>query len=411
MTFEQGGRCTLARTNSRNRSEHFGIEQADRLLHLYVIGKTGVGKTTLLETLIIQDIEAGRGCALIDPHGDLVERVARRALASRPDDVIYVDVPNPLQPYSYNPLSRVSVDKRPLVASGLMEVFKKMWGDAWGVRMEHILRNALLTLLEQPAATVPDILRLFVDKAFLRQSMERVTNLQVKQFWKTEFDKYSFRQRPEAIAPIQNKVGAFLSDPRIHRIIAGDGVPIRLRSVMDDGRVLLINLAKGKIGDDSAGLLGGLFVTALGLAAYSRADIPEERRRPFFIYIDEFQNFTTLSVANMLSELRKFHVGMVLAHQYLHQLEPDIRHAVLGNAGTLISFRLGPEDAAFIAREFAPNFEPLDLMNLPNHDIYIKLMIDGTPSKPFSATTFPPSSVRGHMRDIRPAPLRREGRQ
>jgi hypothetical protein len=273
MTSEHDGRCTLARTNSRNRSNQFGIEQADRLLHLYVIGKTGVGKTTLLETLIIQDIEAGRGCALIDPHGDLVERVARRALASRPHDTIYVDVPNPLQPYSYNPLSRVSVDKRPLVASGLMEVFEKMWGDAWGVRMEHILRNALLTLLEQPAATVPDILRLFVDKAFLRQSMERVTNLQVKQFWKTEFDKYSFRQRPEAIAPIQNKVGAFLSDPRIHRIVAGDGIPIRLRSVMDEGKVLLINLAKGKIGDDSAGLLGGLFVTALGLAAYSRADI------------------------------------------------------------------------------------------------------------------------------------------
>jgi hypothetical protein len=274
-----------------------------------------------------------------------------------------------------------------------MEVLKKMWGDAWGVRMEHILRNALLTLLEQPAATIPDILRLFSDKTFLRQAVDRVTNPQVKQFWKTEFEKYSFRQLPEAIAPIQNKIGAFLSDPRVHRIVAGDGKQIRLRSIMDQGKVLLINLAKGKIGDDSSNLLGGLFVTSMGLAAYSRADMPEEKRRPFFIYIDEFQNFTTLSIANMLSELRKFRVGMVLAHQYLHQLDPAIRHAVLGNAGTLISFRLGPEDAAMIAREFAPVFEPLDLMNLPNHDIYIKLMIDGTPSPPFSATTLPPSAI------------------
>jgi DNA helicase HerA-like ATPase len=384
---------TLARINSRNRLAQFGIRQGDRLSHVYVIGKTGVGKTTLLENMIVQDIIADRGCALIDPHGDIVDRVALRVPGWRRRDVVHVNAPDPNQPYSYNPLSRISADKRPLVASGLMEVFKKMWDDAWGVRMEHILRNALLTLLEQPNANMGDILRLFTDKTFLHDAVARVTNPQVKQFWKTEFEKYSFRQRPEALAPIQNKIGAFLSDPRIHRIVAGEGIPIRLRSIMDEGKVLLINLAKGKIGDDSANVLGGLFVTALGLAAYSRADISEEQRRPFFIYIDEFQNFTTLSIANMLSELRKFRVGMVLAHQYLHQLDPDIQHAVLGNAGTLISFRLGPEDAAFIAREFAPTFEPLDFMNLPNHDIYIKLMIDGTPSKPFSATTLPPSSI------------------
>jgi hypothetical protein len=242
-----------------------------------------------------------------------------------------------------------------------MEVLKKMWGDAWGVRMEHILRNALFALLEQPAATLPDILRLFNDKAFLRDAIARTTNPQVRQFWKGEFEKYSFRQRPKAIAPIQNKIGAFLSDPRIRHIGAGDGEPSRLRSIMDEGKVLLINLTKGRIGNDSANLLGGSFVTFLGLAAHSRADIPEGQRQPFFVYIDEFQNFTTLSIANMLSELRKFRVGMVLAHQYLHQLDPDIRHAALGNVGTLISFRFGPEDAAFIAREFAPDFEWLDL--------------------------------------------------
>ena len=383
----------LAQIDFRNRVDQFGIMKDDRLSHVYIIGKTGVGKTTLIQNIVTQDIMAGRGCALIDPHGDLVNRVALGIPERRQKDLIYVNVPDPNQPYSYNPLARVSAERRPLVASGLMEVFKKMWSDAWGVRMEHILRNALLTLLEQPKANMADILRLFSDKTFLHEAVGRVTNPQVKQFWKTEFEKYSFRQRPEALAPIQNKLGAFLSDPRIYRIVAGDGVPIRLRSIMDEGKVLLINLAKGKIGDDSANVLGGLFVTALGLAAYSRADIPEERRRPFFIYIDEFQNFTTLSIANMLSELRKFRVGMVLAHQYLHQLDPDIQHAVLGNVGTLISFRLGPEDASVIAREFAPAFEPLDFMNLPNHDIYIKLMIDGTPSKPFSATTLPPSAI------------------
>lgn len=382
----------LARTNTRDRHFPFGIKQADRLSHIYVIGKTGVGKTTLLENLIMQDIFAGRGCALIDPHGDLVERVAERVPESRKNDLVYLNVPDSGQPYTYNPLSHVSAEKQSLVASGLMEVFKKMWGDSWGVRMEHILRNALLTLLEQPRATVPDILRLFTDKDYRRQAVARVANDQVKQFWKTEFEKYNFRQMPEALSPIQNKVGAFLSDPRIHRIVAGSGTPIRLRSIMDGGKMLLVNLAKGKIGGDSAGVLGGLFVTSLGLAAYSRSDIPEEKRRPFFIYIDEFQNFTTLSIANMLSELRKFRVGMVLAHQYLAQLDPDIRHAVLGNAGTLIAFRVGPEDALLLSREFEPVFTPLDIMNLPNRDIYVKLMIDGMPSKPFSATTLPPTS-------------------
>ena len=379
----------LARTNARGRYLPFSIKQADRLFHLYVIGKTGVGKTTLLENLIIQDIDAGRGCALIDPHGDLVERVASRVPAWRGEDLVYLDVPDPGQPYSYNPLARVSADKQALVASGLMEVFKKMWGDAWGVRMEHILRNALLTLLEQPRATIPDILRLFADKDYRRQAIACVTNEQVKLFWKTEFEQYNIRQRPEALAPIQNKVGAFLSDRRIQRIVAGPGKPLRLRSIMDEGKVLLINLAKGKIGDDSSSILGGLFVTALGLAAYSRADTPEAQRRAFFIYIDEFQNFTTLSIANMLSELRKYRVGMILAHQYLAQLDPDIRHAVLGNAGTLITFRVGPEDAILLAREFDPLFTPLDLMNLPNYEIYLKLMIDGTPSPPFSASTMP----------------------
>lgn len=384
----------VARTNGRRPFKTFGVKQADRLSHMYVIGKTGVGKTTLLESLLLQDIHEGRGCVLIDPHGDFVERVHARIPEHRRDDTIYFDVPDPAQPYSYNPLTRVSADKRPLVASGVLDICKKMWADAWGVRMEHIFRNAVLALLDQPSATLPDILTLLTDKHFRAQVVGNIQNEQVLKFWKEEFPQYSWRYQADAIAPIQNKVGAFLSDPKLYRVLTRADGQLRLRSIMDRGKVLLVNLAKGTIGEDSSGLLGGLLVTSIGLAAYSRADMPEEKRRPFFVFVDEFQNFTTLSLANMLSELRKFGVGMVLAHQYLEQLDPTIRSAVLGNAATMISFRVGAEDASFIAREFAPVFGPIDLMSLPNHDIYLKLMIDGTPSRPFSATTLPPEHLQ-----------------
>ncbi len=383
----------FARSNHRDPFRPIGIKQDDRLSHLYVIGKTGVGKTTLLETLIAQDIVHGRGCALIDPHGDFVERVAKRIPAHRQSDVIFFDVPDASQPYGYNPFARVSAGLRPLVASGILDVFKKMWGDAWGARMEHILRNAILALLDQPVASMPDILHMLTDKDFRWQALRHIQNQQVKTFWRNEFPKYSFRYQADGIAPIQNKVGAFLADPTLRRILTREDGQLRMRTILDEGKILLVNLSKGKIGEDSSSLLGGLLVTSLGLAAFSRANIEEATRRPFFVYIDEFQNFTTLALANMLSELRKFGVGAVLAHQYLHQLDPDIRHAVLGNAGTIISFRLGAEDAGFIAREFAPVFDPVDLISLPNHDIFLKLMIDGTPSKPFSATTLLPENL------------------
>ena len=357
---------------------------------MYVIGKTGTGKTTLLETLIRQDIEAGRGCALIDPHGDLVERIAATIPSHRASEIIYLNVPDPAQPFGYNPLLHVSASLRPLVASGLIDVFKKMWADAWGVRMEHILRNALLALLDQPKAALPDILSILNSRPFRLEALAHVENEQVKSFWRDEFPKYSFRNQADGIAPIQNKVGAFLADPKLRRILVPEsGGGLRLREVMDRGQVLLVNLSMGRIGTDSAALLGALIVTSLGSAAFSRAHQAAAVRRPFFLYVDEFQSFTTLALASMLSELRKFGVGMVMAHQYLQQLDPDIAHAVLGNAGTLISFRLGAYDAGLIAKEFEPVFAPVDLLNLPNHHIYLKLMIDGMPSKPFSATTLP----------------------
>jgi hypothetical protein len=373
----------FARANFRNWNTPFGITRSDRLSHMYVIGKTGTGKSTLLETLIRQDIASGEGAAVLDPHGDLVARIARSVPEHRKDDVIYFNVPDPSQPYGYNPLKRVVADKRPLAASGLLEVFKKMWADAWGPRMEHILRNALLALMDYPQATLPDVLRLLRDSGFRKSVAQAVSNPQVREFWLKEFENYPPRLRAEASVPLQNKVGAFLSSPILHRIVTEPEKTIHIRKMMDEGKILLVNLAKGQIGEDSSGLLGGLLITTIGLAAFSRAEIPEEKRRDFYVYVDEFQNFTTLSVANMIAELRKYRVGLVLANQYLHQLDPDIRHAVLGNAGTLISFRLGGKDAPYIAQELAPKFKDIDLMTLPNHHIYLKLMIDGTPSQPF----------------------------
>lgn len=316
----------FARTNARRPFRGVGIKQSDRLSHTYVIGKTGVGKTTLLERLLSQDIANGNGCALIDPHGDFVERVAARLPSGRKHDVIYVNITDDAQPFGYNPLSRVKPEMRSLVASGVMDVLKKMWADAWGVRMEHILRNALLALLDQPSATLGDILPLLNDKTFRTQVLSRVANDQVRQFWQLEYERYSFRYRADAIAPILNKVGAFLADPRLNRIFTRSDGRLRLRSIMDEGKVLLVNLAKGKIGEDSAALLGGLLVTSLGLAAYSRADIPEKRRRPFFIYVDEFQNFTTLAIANKRPEtfamLRCFPPGTICSHKFNHHIFP-----------------------------------------------------------------------------------------
>ena len=346
----------------------------------------------MLERLVLSDIEAGEGLVLVDPHGDLVERIVARVPEHRKGDVIFLDVPTSGQPYGYNPLKRVASEKRPLAASGLLEVFEKMWPEAWGVRMEHIFRNALLALLDQPQATLPDILRLFSDKAFRKEVIRNIKNPQVREFWEHEYEKYTDRMRSDGIAPIQNKIGAFLANPTLYRILTAPEKPINIRRIMDEGKILLVNLAKGQIGEDASSLLGGLLVTTIGLAAFSRQETDAASRRPFYCYLDEFQNFTTLSMANMFSELRKYRVGMIVVHQYLYQLDPAVQYAVLGNTGTLISFRLGPKDASFIGLELQEKFTPLDLMNLPNYRIYLKLMIDGTPSIPFSAETLAPEA-------------------
>ncbi len=378
----------FARTYYRHRRDLFGIRRRDRLFHTYIIGKTGTGKSTLLETLILQDIHNGEGLTLIDPHGDLVERVAAAIPEHRRQDVIYFDLTDPHQPYGYNPLKHVAPAYRSLAASGLLEALHKLWGDkAWGQRLEYILRNALLALLEQPRADLTDVLRLLRDDAYREELVATLQDGPVKDFWQHEYAGYAPRYRADAIAPIQSKIGAFLADPVLRRVLTKPDRPLHLRKIMDDGKILLINLSKGVLGSDSAAMLGALLVTTLGLAAFSRADSAPATRRPHWLYMDEFQSFTTLSIADMLSELRKYNVGLTMAHQYLTQLQPDVRDAVIGNAGTLIAFRLGGHDAPLIAREFRPSFSTDDLVNLPNHHIYLRLMIGGAPSQPFSALT------------------------
>lgn len=379
----------FAETNARNTFTRFGIKQSDRLSHMYVIGKTGVGKSTLLETLARQDVEYGRGFCLIDPHGDLAERM-KEIVEKSGRSFIYLDAAKPNQPYGYNPLRKVAADKIPLAVSGLLDAMKKLWSFAWGVRMEHVLRNSLYALIERDGSVLPDILRLYADKSFRQTVVRGIRNDTVRRFWLDEFEKYPDLKRAEAVAPIQNKLGALLTDPRLYRALVAPEIPISFRAHMDNGEILIVNLAKGRLGQDSANVLGSMLASTIGLAALSRAETPTSERRPYYLYVDEFQSFTTLAFANMMPELRKYGVGLILAHQYLHQLEDEVRHSVLGNTGTLISFRLGPEDAAVISREMQPSFDVLDMLSLPNYNFYVKLMIDGTPSGAFSGRLMPP---------------------
>jgi hypothetical protein len=390
----------FAKVDFRRDHRTFGIKNEDRFSHVYIIGKTGTGKSTLIETMALQDLELGNSFALVDPHGELVERVAARIPTARQADTIYFNPSDPAQPYGYNPLRQVRPDFISLAASGLMEVLKKMWVDSWGVRMEHILRNALFALLEQPDATLRDVLRLLSDRTYRQYICQSLKNHTVRNFLENEFERFTFGYRADGIAPIQNKIGAFLADPVLNGVLTAPDEDLHVRRIMDEGKVLLVNLAKGRLGEDSSSLLGGLLVTTIGLAAFSRADIAPETRRPFYVYVDEFQSFTTLALVNMFSELRKYRVGFTVAHQYLHQLEPEIRHAVFGNVGTIISFRVGAEDAPYIVEEFHELYEKIDFLQLPNYRTYMKLMIDGTPSKPFSAATLAPIRRSGLKRGV-----------
>jgi len=362
---------------------------------MYIIGQTGTGKSTLLENLMLQDLEANSGFAFLDPHGDTVERLVAALPESKRKDVVYLNAPDQSGAVGFNPLESVPVDQRPLAASGIIEAFRNVWGQWWGPRLEHLFRNALLTLLDQPEATLADLPRLFADERFRREAITNITHPAVRDFWVQEYEKSSASSRNEALGPLRNKLGAFLSQPILYRILTVRKSSFDCRKIMDAGQILLVNLSKGRLGADACALLGSLLVTRLGLAALSRSDVAESERRNFWLYLDEFHSFTTLSVAGMLSELRKYRLGLILAHQYVAQVAPEVREAVFGNVGTLILFRVGPVDARFLEKYVVPELDELDLMRLPNYHMYARLMVDGAPALPFSAKTLPSFARRG----------------
>ncbi len=384
----------FAKTNFRNREVPFGIRRDDRRRHMYVIGKTGMGKTTLIENMVVQDIMNGHGVAFVDPHGDSVEKILNYIPANRINDVIYLNPADVDFPIAFNPLEAVDPKHKHLVASGLMGVFTKIWAGVWSPRMEYILQNTILALLDSPGNTMLGVARMYVDKAYRKKIVDNIKDPVVKSFWVDEFANYQDKFRTEAVAPIQNKVGQFLSNAIIRNIVGQTKSTIDMRKIMDEKKILLLNLSKGRIGEDSSALLGAMIITKLQLAAMSRVDVPEEERPDFYLYVDEFQNFATESFASILSEARKYRLNLIVAHQYIGQLVQDkntiVRDAIFGNVGTMITFRVGADDAEFLEKEFEPVFTMNDLVNLSKYSIYLKLMINGVASNPFSATTLPP---------------------
>lgn len=380
----------FAKTNFRNQERVFGIKTDDRRRHMYIIGKTGMGKTNLLENLVVQDIRNGHGVCYIDPHGDTAEKLLKAVPSHRINDVIYLNPADQNYPLAFNVMESVDPDYRHLVASGLIGVFKKIWADSWGPRLEYILRNAILALLEYPGSTLLGVTRILVDKKYRERVVEKVTDPVIRQFWVDEFPKWSDKVLQEVVSPIQNKVGQFLSSSLIRNIVGQTQSSFDIRDIMDSQKILILNLSKGRIGEDNSALLGAMMITKIQLAAMGRVDIEEDTRKDFYLYVDEFQNFATESFANILSEARKYRLNLILANQYITQIDEKVRDAIFGNAGTIISFRVGAMDAEFLEKEFAPVFVQNDIVNLPKYNIYLKLMIDGIAGDAFSATTLPP---------------------
>ena len=380
----------FAETNFRGERKRFGIKTDDRRRHMYIIGKTGMGKTTTLENLIISDIRAGRGVGVVDPHGDLAEKILDFIPADRINDVVYFNPADLDWPIAFNILESIDPRYKHLVASGMMGVFKKIWPDVWSARMEYILNNTILALLDCPGSTMLGINRMLADKDYRKKVILKLKDPVVKAFWVDEFAKYNERFATEAIAPIQNKVGQFLSASIVRNIVGQVKSTIDMREIMDSQKIFIMNLAKGRIGEDASALLGNMLVTRIQLAAMGRVDIPEPQRKDFYLYVDEFQNFATLSFANILSEARKYRLNLILAHQYIEQLAEEVAAAVFGNVGTIVAFRIGAADAEVLEKEFSPTFTSEDLVNLTKYDTYMKLMINGVSSTPFSASGLPP---------------------
>ncbi|MBZ1349005.1 MAG: type IV secretion system DNA-binding domain-containing protein [Candidatus Liptonbacteria bacterium] len=379
----------FAETNFRNKHVRFGIKRSDRRQHMYLIGRTGVGKTKMMENMIINDIRNGEGIGLIDPHGEFAETILNFIPPERIDDVIYFNPSDVNYPVGFNPLEGVSGEYRHLIAAGVMSVFKKIWPDVWSARMEYILNNTLLALLEFPGSTILGIMRMLTEKEYRKKVTENLKDPVVKSFWENEFNRYTDRYAIEAVAAVQNKIGQLVSNSLIRNIIGQSKSTIDIRKIMDERKILIANLSHGRIGESNSALLGALFITKLQQAAMSRINIPEEKRQDFYLYIDEFQNFSTESFAIILSEARKYRLCLILAHQYIEQLDEAVKAAIFGNVGTVVCFRVGVEDAEFLEKELAPEFNASDLLGLGRKNIYIKLSIDGLIANAFSAEVLP----------------------
>ena len=393
MSFDPEKITFFAKTDARSQQVPFGIKAKDRQRHMYVVGKTGMGKSTLLENMAVQDIQNGEGMAFIDPHGSAAETLLDYIPEHRLNDVVYFAPFDTAHPISFNVMEDVDPDKRHLVVSGLMSTFKKIWVDAWSARMEYILTNALLAIIEYPDTTLLSVNRLFADKAYRNQVVAYIKDPAVKSFWVDEFANYTDRFAAEALPAIQNKIGQFTGNPLIRNIIGQPHSSFDIRKIMDEKKILIMNLSKGLIGETNANLLGSMLTTRIYLAAMSRADLPvaQMKKMPnFYFYVDEFQSFANATFANILSEARKYHLNLIIAHQYIAQMEEEVRDAVFGNVGTTVSFRVGPFDAEVLETVFTPRFLAADLVNLGFAQIYLTLMIDGVGSQPFSAMTLPP---------------------
>ncbi|MBI4120945.1 MAG: type IV secretion system DNA-binding domain-containing protein [Parcubacteria group bacterium] len=383
----------FAKTNYRGKEKIFGIKALDRLKHVYVIGKTGMGKSVTLENMAIQDIQNGNGLAFLDPHGSSAEKLLEHVPEERIHDVLYIAPFDLEYPVSFNVMEDVGYDKRHLVVSNLMSAFKKIWVDAWSARMEYILQNALLALLEYPGSTLLSVNRMLIDKDFRKDVVSHVTDPIVKSFWVDEFAKYTDTYTREATPAIQNKVGQFVSNPVIRNIIGQPKSSFDIREMMDKRKILILNLSKGRMGETNARLLGSMLIIKLYLGAMSRADCTASelaKLPPFFLFVDEFQSFANETFADILSEARKYKLSLTIAHQYVGQMEDEVRDAIFGNVGTLITFRIGAEDAEMLEKEFSPTFTAEDIVGTGAYNIYLKLMIDGLASRPFSALTLPP---------------------
>lgn len=392
----------------RGRRTKFGIRPDDRRRHMYIIGKTGMGKSTLLENMIFSDVQSGKGVAVIDPHGDLIEAVLKIIPPERTNDVILFDPADKDYPLSFNMLAANNPDQYPLVVSGLMSVFTKLWPDVWSGRMEHILRNTLLALIESQGNSMLGILRMFSDDVFRAKVVSHLNDRLVRSFWEDEYAGWSEKYRTEAIAAIQNKIGQLLSVPMIRNIVGQTVSRLSIREAMDSGKIILVNLSKGNLGEDNSAFLGSMLVTKFQLDAMSRTDIPEKDRRDFYLYVDEFQNFATESFATILSEARKYRLNLTLANQYIGQLmigdggkSAALKDAVFGNVGSTVCFQVGFEDAEELSLQFEELVDPKDILSLPKYHAYMRLMVSGMPSKPFSVSTLPPPKLEDDPERIR----------